>query len=75
MTAGADDPRTTADARHYARIRYHLLLIDLGIGWAFLAAFQWCGWSHAAARWAAGLSAAVAVSGCQSSSQTATKKC
>ena len=38
-------------ARDYARIRYHLLLIDLALGFAFLAVFQWSGASLAVARW------------------------
>ena len=42
------DPST---ARAYARIRYRLLLIDLALGLAFLAAFQWSGASLALARW------------------------
>jgi STE24 endopeptidase len=38
-------------ARTYARIRYRLLLVDLAVGFAFLAAFQWSGLSAWAARW------------------------
>jgi STE24 endopeptidase len=40
-----------ADARAYARIRYRLLLLDLALGAAFLAAFQWSGASAALAGW------------------------
>ena len=38
-------------ARAYARIRYRLLLANLAAAYAFLAAFQWSGASHALARW------------------------
>ena len=41
-------------ARAYARIRYRLLFIDLALGAAFLAAFQWFGASAFLARWWAG---------------------
>jgi STE24 endopeptidase len=42
---------TAAAARAYARIRYRLLLVDLGVGFAFLGAFQSSGASTALARW------------------------
>ena len=40
-----------AAARAYARIRYRLLLIDVGLGAAFYSAFQWSGMSEGLARW------------------------
>ncbi len=40
-----------SDAQRYARIRYRLLLIELALGSAFLAAFQWSGLSQVIARW------------------------
>ena len=45
------DHDSTSDARAYARIRYRLLLIDLGLGFVFLGLFQWSGTSTALARW------------------------
>jgi STE24 endopeptidase len=40
-----------SDARTYARLKYRLLLVDMALGFAFLACFQWSGASAAAARW------------------------
>ena len=37
---------SSSTARAYARARYRLLLIDLVVGWLFLAAFQWLGYSR-----------------------------
>ncbi|PIQ83656.1 MAG: hypothetical protein COV75_06430, partial [Candidatus Omnitrophica bacterium CG11_big_fil_rev_8_21_14_0_20_63_9] len=39
------------NARAYARLRYRLMLVDLGLGMAFLLAFQFSGTSHALAGW------------------------
>ena len=39
------------DARAYARIRYRLLLTDLGLTLVFLSAAQWSGLSRALAAW------------------------
>ncbi len=39
------------NARAYAKIRYRLLLIDMAVGFAFLAAYQGSGVSAAVVRW------------------------
>jgi STE24 endopeptidase len=44
-----------SDARAYARLKYRVLLIDMAVGFAFLAFFQWSGASMAVAQWWEGL--------------------
>ena len=50
-TRPAPSAALARDARAYARIRTRLLLVDLILGVAFLAAFQWSGASLALAGW------------------------